>query len=278
MIKYRRWQYPSDIPLRIQEIPAHFDTKRIKRELEISLHTEYSFEKRKWDSPYIIKYSELIASQKKGIPQLWKNEKWALQFADYITDLVENSSAPKVIEIHPPFNDYTDITGFVKCYAAFEKRITACFPDIQILVENRSGTRYSGKGCAFVISTNNDIKMLCDELLYADLRLKIAYDIPQIYTAHRAKTEKEYVNLLEEAKSFREYIGGVHLWGRQKTSHQGDLNAYFGDTSIKKHFLETFLDCFNDGITRKMVLEVNSNNNDLLSIVSDLRGVGINFV
>ena len=117
-----------------------------------------------------------------------------------------------------------------------------------------------------------------------NLRLRIAYDIPQIYTAHNAKTEKEYIALLEEAKSFRGYIGVVHLRGKslsstgRKVVRCGDLNSYFGSTEIKNHFLTAFRDCFDDGITRKMVLEVNSGNDDMLSIILDLKGVGISFV
>ena len=33
-----------------------------------------------------------------------------------------------------------------------------------------------------------------------------------------------------------------------------------------------------DGVARKMVLEVNSGNEDLRSIVADLQGVGVKFV
>ena len=61
-------------------------------------------------------------------------------------------------------------------------------------------------------------------------------------------------------------------------AHCGDLNSYFGDQGIKEHFLQAFKDCFDDGIVRKMVLEVNSSNEDLRSIVTDLRSVEIHFV
>ena len=44
--------------------------------------------------------------------------------------------------------------------------------------------------------------------------------------------------------------------------------------TIKEHFLQGFKNCFDDGIVRKMVLEVNSGNEDLQSIVSDLRDIG----
>ena len=139
----------------------------------------------------------------------------------------------------------------------------------------------SGK---FVLSKVKDIAALCDEIAQAGLTLKIAYDVPQIYTAYNAKTEEKYISLLEETKPLREFIGGVHLWGKsisstgRKIAHCGDLNSYFGDLEIKEHFLLAFKDCFEDGVSRKMVLEVNSGNNDLQSIVTDLRSVGICFV
>lgn len=282
MIKYHGLHYPDDIPLRIEEISAHFDVVSISGNLEKSLHTEYSYGKRRWDASLVNIYKEIVTAQKEGVPQLWKSELWALQFADYITSLIGNGTNPKVIEIHPPFSDYTDIPGFVRNYSAFENRITERFPDVQILLENRCGSVYHGG--KFILSKNSDICLLCNEIARSDLHLKIAYDVPQIYTAHGAKTEKEYLDLLEETKTFREYIGGVHLWGKsfssagRKVAHCGDLNSYFGDIEIKNHFLTTFRNCFNDGITRKMVLEVNSGNRDLFSIVSDLRSVGIHFV
>ena len=125
---------------------------------------------------------------------------------------------------------------------------------------------------------------LCDAIVNAGLQLKIAYDVPQIYTAHNAKSEEKLISLLEEIKPFRGFIGGVHLWGKsisstgRKVAHCGDLNSYFGNQGIKEHFLEAFRECFDDGVVRKMVLEVNSGNDDLRSIVTDLCSVGISFV
>ena len=91
-----------------------------------------------------------------------------------------------------------------------------CFPGVQSLIENRCGSVYHGG--KFILSNNMDVSLLCNEIARTDLHLRIAYDVPQIYTAHNAKTEKEYVSLIEEAKAFREYIGGVHLWGKSISS------------------------------------------------------------
>ena len=283
MIKYHSKHYPQDIPLRIEEIAAHFDVETLGNSpLLHSLHTEYSFFERKFGTILISKYPELVAAQKNGIPQLWKNEEWELQFARFIIDLNGEKPNPVTIEIHPPFNDYTNIKGFVQSYKVFEKTIFEQFPDVEILIENRCGSLY--RGGKFVISKINDIVELCKEIEQSGIQLKIAYDVPQIYTAHNSKTEESYLGLLNQTKIFRSYIGGVHLWGKKQSAtgrfvaHNGDLNSYFGNKEIKKHYLEAFAACFDDGIIRKMVLEVNSSNADLLSIISDLKEVGIRFV
>lgn|GEM_PF-3257176 len=126
-----------------------------------SLHTEYSYGKRKWDSALVQEYLELVVAQKDSVPQLWKNERWAEQFADFIFELNGSGSVPKVIEIHPPFSDYTDIDA------------------------------------------------LCEAIEKAGVQLKVAYDLPQIYTAHNAKIKDEFIRLLEETKQFCSFIGGV---------------------------------------------------------------------
>lgn len=282
MIKYHGQSYPANVPLRIEEIAAHFDVQQIEGQLDYSLHTEYSYGKRKLNSPLIEKYHELKTAQKDGVPQLWKSELWASQFADFIYELLDGKTQPRIIEIHPPFNDYTDIEGFVKNYAVFESKIKEKFPEVEILIENRCGSVYHGG--KFIISKIQDIYKLAELIRSAGLRLKMAYDVPQIYTAHNSKTEKQFISLLEETRDVRWFIGGVHLWGKRisasgrKVAHCGDLNSYFGDIEVKASFLQAFKECFNDGITRKMVLEVNSGNEDLNSIVSDLQSVGIIFV
>lgn len=88
-----------------------------------------------------------------------------------------------------------------------------------------------------------------------------------------------------KAKAIREYIGGVHLWGKRKSdtgrkvAHCGDLTSYFeGDVSTKDCFLHDFAEVFSDEVCRKMVLEVNSGNEDMRSIISDLKSIGVQFV
>lgn len=282
MIKYHGQEYPQEIPLRTEEIAAHFDILSIGGKLKRSLHTEYSYGRRRLDSALISRYPELQTAHKDGVPQLWKNEAWAFQFADFIFSLVGVGPSPSVIEIHPPFNDYSSISEFIKAYSKFEEKIKEGFPDVEILIENRCGSVY--RGGKFIISKVEDVTSLCEAIEKNGVQLKIAYDVPQIYTAHNARSEEDFINLLKETKQVRKLIGGVHLWGKRlsangrKVAHCGDLNSYFGDSEVKSHFLYALKDCFDDDVVRKMVLEVNSGNEDLLSIIADLTRVGIAFV
>lgn len=282
MVKYHNQIYPAGIPLRIEEIAAHFDATQINASLGRSLHTEYSYGKRNYNSVLIKDFPVLAAANKDGVPQLWKNSEWADTFASFIFKLNGTETAPRVIEIHPPFSDYTDMAGFVENYSIFEERIHSQFPDTEILIENRCGSVYHGG--KFILSKMKDVAALCESIESKSQRLRIAFDVPQIYTAHNASTEDKYLTLLQEAKTYRSFIGGVHLWGKsysltgRKVSHCGDLNSYFVNQNVKECFLEAFADCFNDNMARKMVLEVNSGNDDLSSIISDLLSVGIKFV
>lgn len=274
MVKYHHQTYPADIPLRIEEIAAHFDVQGINPHMGYSLHTEYSYGKRRFDSALVNKYPELIDAQKDAVPQLWRSEKWAEQFAMFIKSLVGDLNEPKVIEVHSPFNDYTDLPDFISSYAVFEDIIGDKYPETEILIENRCGSVY--RGGKFLFSKIKDVDLLCDAIYKNGLRLRIAYDIPQIYTAHNVRKSDDYLKLMNEAVEFRQFIGGVHLWGKRradtgrKVSHCGDLSSYFEDDGVKDAFLGCFNDCFDDGIVRKMVLEVNSGNEDLKSIINDL--------
>ena len=174
------------------------------------------------------------------------------------------------------------MTGFISAYSVFESKIKEHFPDVEILIENRCGSVYHGG--KFLVSKLQDVAALCNEIDRAGLSLKIAYDVPQIYTAHNVRNDREYITILEKTKDIRAFIGGVHLWGKRysdtgrKVSHCGDLNSYFGNSDVKAAFLKAFNNCFDDGIVRKMVLEVNSGNEDLMSIINDLRATGVRFV
>lgn len=282
MVKYHTQEYPADVPLRIEECASHFDITSVTAKLGLSLHTEYSYGKRKFDSELVQRYPEIVSAQKDAVPQLWKSEQWATEFAQFIFELAENR-IPNVIEVHPPFTDYATWDAFLMSYKAFESAILERYPDVDILIENRCGSVY--KGGKFLVSKLPEVEHLCNLIEQHSLRLKVAYDVPQIYTAHNVKKAEKYIELLNATEPLRNQIGGVHLWGKRKSdtgrlvSHCGDLNSYFEQNmELKNLFLQAFHNCFDDNVARKMVLEVNSGNNDLLSIVSDLRESGVVFV
>lgn len=281
MIKYHSQKYTKDIPIRTEECATHFDITSIKANLRCSFHTEYSYGKRKFDSPLIQRFPALLNSQKNGVPQLWNGSTWASEFAQFLCTLAKDEP-PEVIEIHPPFSDYASFDSFLESYKEFETLMIEKYPDINILIENRFGSVY--KGGKFLVSRLHEIENLCELIVQHNLRLKIACDIPQIYTAHNVKEAEQYISLLKQIEPFRKQIGGVHLWGKKKSnkgrliSHCGDLLSYFeGDLKLKDAFLNGFNACFDDGLVRKMVLEVNSGNNDLMSIISDIRNHNIVF-
>lgn len=281
MVKYHTQSYPTDIPLRIEECAAHLDITSVDADLRYSLHTEYSYGKRKLDSALLTNFPALVGAHKDGVPQLWKDEQWAAEFAQFVFALA-GGATPAVIEVHPPFGDYTDFDSFIRSYSVFERLITERFPEVDLLIENRCGSVY--KGGRFLVSKSQEVETLCNLIVQHGLRLKIAYDVPQIYTAHNVKKQSQFIDLLHQAEAFREQIGGVHLWGKRKSetgrkvAHCGDLTSYFeGDMETKALFLQQFNKCFDDGICRKMVLEVNSGNEDMLSIITDLRENGVVF-
>ncbi len=244
MIKYHKKKYPKHIPIKLEEIAAHFDIEEIDPKLEVSLHTEYSYGKRKFRSDLIQRYPEIFRAHKKAVPQLWKSEKWALEFAEFLIALVDKKCQPSVIEIHPPFNDYSTVDSFLNAYHCFEQRILEEFPDVAIMIENRSGTVYSGG--KFILSRIEDLYLLCDRISKNNFSLRLALDIPQLYTAHDAEELDEIVGLLHEVQDIRDYIDGIHLWGKKlnasgrKIVHSGDLNTYFNNAETKAAFLNEF--------------------------------------
>lgn len=200
MVKYHSQEYPADIPLQIEECAAHFDISNVKATLDRSLHTEYSYGKRKFDSDLIRQFSTISDAQKNGVPQLWKSEQWAAEFAQFVFSLAGNT-APAVIEIHPPFTDYATFDSFLESYKVFENAVSERYPSTQILIENRCGSVY--KGGKFMVSKLTEVETLCNLIVQHKLRLKVAYDVPQIYTAHNVKRPAQYIELLQQTAPMR---------------------------------------------------------------------------
>lgn len=282
-IQYHKCRYPDDIKPMIKEVAGHFDVKKINVDGDYSLHTEYSFTKRKLDSDIIKKYECIAKANQSGIPKLWYSKEWSLEFVDFLKDITQDQKVPKIIEIHPPFSDYSNIKSFIDLYQDFEQKLKEFFPDVIILIENRCGTRYSGGN--FIVSNIEQLRELTNEIEKQNIKLKITLDIPQLFTAHKISRVDLMYDLFKGLNSIRHYIFGIHLWGKRKNNrgvriaHIGDLNSFFSDDkAFKKEFLECMYDVFNDRINRFFVPEVNSKSEDLHSIVNDLKKTGFRFI
>ena len=278
-VQYHNRRYPPGISPTISEIAGHFDATPRLVSGDYSLHTEFSYGYRSFKSPAAQGLYVLREAQFGGVPQLWKSVEWAKDFSRYIQAFA-GSHPPKVIEIHPPFADYSSLTRFIDVYGVFEAEILSVFPGVQILVENRNGTNYACPG--FILNRAEDLTTFSKLLDGSGLLLKITLDLPQLITAHglRKSRTAEMVQILEDMKSIRHNIYGIHLWGKKdRSAHSGDLNSFFrGSQEIKRLFLETLLDCFDDDFPRYFVPEVNDCDKSLHSIVNDLKDTGFVFV
>ena len=287
-IIYHGKNYPFGIKSDIEEIAGHLDKEEITPHKKYSLHTEYSHMKRELNSKLISKYPKLMESHKDNIPQLWKDEEWAKEFANFLIDLIGNNNDPKVIEIHPPFDDYCEnFDKFFKIYENFETIIVNKYPNTKILIENRCGTFYK-KG-NFLLSDSKSIIEFLSILSKKNLKLELVIDYPQIFSAEKIKLDEMKVEPIiefnKELKKYIKYVGGFHIWGKRKkedyvkwTPHTGDLNTFFSfDNDLKEKFLKSIYDTFNDDKDRYFVPEVNSGEEDLQSIVADLIKAGFIF-
>lgn len=276
-VNYHKRVYPKHIHPEICEVAGHFDVERISDNGRFSLHTEYSYGKRNLSSQLLSGLSVIRWAAKKGVPQLWLSEKWALEFISFIRALCKDN-IPDIIEIHPPFTDYTlSVQNFIKIYKVFESEILDIYPNTHILLENRSGSTYSiGK---FLISKGEDLRNLSEHIALHNLRLKITLDLPQLLTSYGGPQNLPLESLstvLNSQNEMATFVKGIHLWGKKKSkkgrvvSHCGDLTSYFEDDDKKQLFLTWLSKFLNDGVERYFVPEVNSSNEDLESIVNDL--------
>lgn len=134
-VKYNNREYPVEIQPKIQEVAGHFDIEKIEPNMKFSLHTEYSYSERKMNSRLLKDLDEIKSATVNNIPMLWFSEKWAKEFYEFIRRLIiDNQQKAYLIEIHPPFSDYTkSISDFIKRYKIFEYEVKNSFPHINIL-------------------------------------------------------------------------------------------------------------------------------------------------
>lgn len=187
-VEYNGVSYPEGFPAQIHEVAGHLDKEFIENKEAYSLHTEYSYGKRKFDTKRISQFLTLREANKDGVPQLWKSEEWAKSFADFVIDLTKDCTPPKTIEIHPPFNDYCTLSEFIDRYCIFEKKIHAVYPNALIVIENRAGAVY--RGGEFLIGKAKEIANLCDQIKKCNLNLGVVLDFPQLLTAEGINPEK----------------------------------------------------------------------------------------
>lgn len=279
LIEYNGIPYPEVYVSKIKEVAGHLDKADIEQEERYSLHTEYSYGKRKLDSPILAKYEALREANKAGVPQLWKNEEWAKEFSAFVLELTKDKNPPSIVEIHPPFNDYSDIKHFVKCYKVFEKEIKQAYPNTNIFIENRSGTVY--RGGRFIVGKADEIVSLGETIEKYNLDLGVVLDFPQLLTAERIDTLKfsadKYMVAIEKIYPYQHLIKGIHIWGKKKNSkgrwiaHCGTLDTYFGgNNENKKIFLDGIARICDDERTRFLVPEVNSGPEDLRCIIENI--------
>lgn len=278
IVKYNGVDYSGYSSI-IQEVAGHLDKEHIEAVNEYSLHTEYSYGKRKFDTELIRKYHHLCSANKDGVPQLWYSKEWAKEFAGFILELTKSHNVPTIIEIHPPFNDYCNMDEFFERYSVFEQEIHKAYPTTQIVLENRSGAVY--KGGKFILSKAMDISTFCDKILVENISLGLVLDFPQLLTAENINTLKfdfdKYIRAIETIAPYRTAIKGIHVWGKKKNdsnrwvAHCGDLNTYFDSNSnAKQAFIKGIKTICNDNNKRFLVPEVNSGSADAISILNDL--------
>ena len=96
LIEYNGIPYPEGYVSKIKEVAGHLDKEEIETEDSYSLHTEYSYGKRNFGSLILIKYPTLREANKGGVPQLWKSEEWANEFAAFVLELTKDKNLPQI--------------------------------------------------------------------------------------------------------------------------------------------------------------------------------------
>lgn len=262
----------------MREVPAHLDVKGLKVDGPYALHTEYSSKSRTLDTSLLEGLDTLKASHRRGVPELWSSPQWSEEFGQFIFRLVGNSAPPDVIEIHPPFACTTSsIEDFLDTYAVFESIVWDRFPSCEFVIENRAGSKHPSP---FLVSGVDSIVALGQALATRSLRLRIALDLPQVYTAHwgsKQQVSMEGLDLIKRLRPIHAQIHTLHLWGRGASggAHSGGLDGLFAPGSgAKEACLSELCQMLDDGgPDRHLVLEV-TRQNDMEAILADLQNAG----
>ncbi len=283
-VDYHGKKYPHGMKCDVKELAGHLDKTSIPDVQRYSLHTEYSFTKRRLDSALIERYPALKESYR-NVPRLWFSEEWAEEFAEFIFDLTDGHPDPEVIEIHPPFRDYcSDFDTFLDRYTVFEDIVLNNFPDTLITMENRAGAQYP---TTFLMTTIDDVADCCDTIEDRGCRLHIAMDYPQLFTAEGYDYSDIPIDAFIEKhtclEGCKKMISSIHLWGKKQNdngrwvSHAGGLKYILPEDDLDRfmNMLSTFYD---DGIERYFVPEINSSEIYIEEIVDLCVEAGIEFI
>jgi hypothetical protein len=308
-VKYRNIKYPAGIEVKVHEVSGNFDTEGLTVNTPYSLHTDSASKPKTFSSNIFRGLVHIKSVQKDGVPQLWYDKEWAEDFFIFIERLIGKNRQPEVLEIHPPFINYPIFEDcrlsarkfdyckafkiFLDIFNVFYMQFKEKCPKTTILIENR-GSNWAGR---FLLSRASDVFEFASILRDSDSNLKIVLDYPQIFSAayissnNEKKKELQQKGILindeilekiillnRELKKCKEVIGGFHMWGKRKDgngmwrSHAGNFDDLFSNSDKLKHeFLSSVFSTFNDDITRYFVPEVNSGEDDLKSIVKDMK-------
>ena len=79
-----------------------------------------------------------------------------------------------------------------------------------------------------------------------NLKLRLVLDFPQLFTAYNLGpgkfTEAKIIKVIRALGECRDYIAGIHLWGKKLNDkgraipHIGDLDSYFLEARLKEVF------------------------------------------
>lgn len=262
----------------MREVPAHLDVIGIKVDAPYALHTEYASKSRTLDSPLLEGLTTLKASHRRGVPELWSSKSWSEELTQFIFRLVGTSAPPDVIEIHPPFSCTTSsIEDFLETYGVFESIVRDRYHSCEFVLENRSGSKHPSP---FLISGVDSIVALGQALASRDLHLRIALDLPQVFTAHWGSKQQvgmEGLELIKRLRPIHAQIHTLHLWGRGASggAHSGGLDGLFATgTGAKEACLRELCQMLDDGEPdRHLVLEV-TRQSDMEAILTDLQNAG----
>lgn len=284
-IIYHNLPYPSGITSNIQEVAAHFDIEKLNDHLEdygFSLHTEYSAVKRKFTSDLIQSYSSILASQSDSVrskPKLWLDEKWAIEFADFLVKLL-NGKTPRIIEIHPANPRKFDVERFLDYYELFEAHLAEHKINTEISIENRNG---------FMLSGITDFQNLSDAIDRRNSNLRLILDFPQLLNFEKAKSDQnKLIKVMDAINGFKHNVSSFHIWGQYgNNAHRGDLLDYFiQNNDMKNLFHEKLTEVFlNHPTPLYFIPEINfgidenkSRQECLKNIVNNLSSYGFQFI